>query len=476
MIRRTAWIAWWIGLALRVLQLWLATHPDSGRVFMAFGIGPLTFAASMVFGTAASAVGVVMASRLPRNRFGWIWVAVGMSQAILATLLLIAADHASGSRFGVIAGIIASVGVAVVPFAATAIGLLTFPTGTLIGRRWRALLGVTLGAIAIRGLEIAFGTPEVFLLPTVANPFLLGPPVGSIIQASQHVGLGVGLVLVTTAACLASVVVRYRRADSTERRQFRWVVLGSGGFVATLVPAAYVYLVVGTLEAATSVVFALTFIGFSLLPLTTLIAITRYRLYEIDRLVNRALLYGSLTAILAGVFTAAIALAQRLFIVITGERSDAAIVLTTLVVATAYAPLRRQLEARIDRRFKYDRGSFGEYWNELTLQRSLWDPAHAAERLAGEIVATLRSVGAAVLSESGAVTAVAGTWPVAGATTIPIVGGHGSLAVMAAGPRLDGAAHDSGRLAELGELATLVAQVARDDHPAPSLRMRNPRR
>src|SRR5204862_497883 len=107
----------------------------------------------------------------------------------------------------------------------------------------------------------------------------------------------------------------------------------------------------------------LTFVA--AMPLAIGIAITRYRLYEIDRLINRALVYGSLTAILAGVFTAGIGLAQRLFVAATRETSDAAIVGTTLIVATLYAPLRKRPEALVDRAFKYEAREIGAYRGEL---------------------------------------------------------------------------------------------------------------
>ena len=88
-------------------------------------------------------------------------------------------------------------------------------------------------------------------------------------------------------------------------------------------------------EPESDVAFGIGLVLLSCTPIAIGIAITRYRLFEIDRLINRTLVYGSLTAILAGVFTAAIGLAQRVFVAVTGEKSDAAIVLTTLVVATA---------------------------------------------------------------------------------------------------------------------------------------------
>ena len=457
---RVAWAAFWIGLVLRVLQLWLSTHPDPDRVFMAFGIGPLTFAASVVFGTAASAVGIVMAGRLPGNRFGWIWVAVGATQAILASLLLLGADHAD-SWLGIVAGAIASVGVAQAPFAATALALLTFPTGNLISRRWRALVVGLLVAIGVRGLEIAFGTASIFLLPTVPNPFQARGILGSILEASDRAGVGVVFVLLTVSASVVSVVVRYRQADGIGKRQIRWFMFGAMAYVATLLPAAYIFLVVGRLEAGTSAIFALNFLGFSLLPITTLIAITRYRLYEIDRIVNRTLLYGLLTAILAGVFTAGIGLAQRLFVIVSGETSDAAIVLTTLVVATLYAPLRKRLEAVIDRRFKFDQPMFGAYRHEIAQVLSVVDPVLAAERLIREAVAELAATGGAVLARGGSPTATSGGWPVPVVERIVIRGGPAALATIELGARADGAPYRPEDLVELGRVAEMLARAGR---------------
>jgi hypothetical protein len=88
------------------------------------------------------------------------------------------------------------------------------------------------------------------------------------------------------------------------------------------------------------------------LPLAIGLAILRYRLYEIDRIVNRALVYGALTAILAGLYAASIRLFQALFVTVTGEGSDAALVLTTRVLATSFTPIKRRLEAIVERRYR----------------------------------------------------------------------------------------------------------------------------
>ena len=171
-------------------------------------------------------------------------------------------------------------------------------------------------------------------------------------------------------------------------------------------------------------------------------------------------MYGSLTAILAGVFTAAIGLAQRVFVAVTGEKSDAAIVLTTLVVATLYAPLRKRLEAIVDRRFRYDQHRFGAYRDEVTRILGLVEPSRAAERLAIEAVRELAATGGAVVDAEDRPTASAGEWPVPPAVRLAIPGGGGSLAAILVGPRLDAQPHDPRSIAELQEVAQLVAAAA----------------
>jgi len=455
---RIAWAAFWAGLGLRVLQLWLATHPSPERAFIAFGVGPLAVGASAIFGLSASAVGVVIATRVPGNRFGALWVAVGLAQGILATLLLVGAEHAGSSDLGVLAGVIASAGVAQAPFAATALGLLTFPTGTLLSRRWRWLAGFVIGAVLWRGVEAAFGSDEVYLLPLLPNPLRLDGPLGDVIHLSEQLRLGVGLVFVSVSLCLGGVVARYRRADVVGRRQIRWFLLGAAAYVLTLVPAAYVLIAVGTLDREAGPLFALNFLGFSLLPVTTLVAITRYRLYEIDRIVNRTVLYGALTAILAGIFTAGIAFAQRLFIALTGEASDAAIVMTTLVVATLYAPLRKRLEAIVDRRLKYDSAVLGAYRDELERYLALAEPRAAAERLVREAVRNLELAGAAILDGAGRPLATAGSWPLDADLVIPLPG-FGPGAALAVGRRSDQRQLEAAIVAELKAVADFASRA-----------------
>jgi hypothetical protein len=196
------------------------------------------------------------------------------------------------------------------------------------------------------------------------------------------------------------------------------------------------------------------------MPIAIGIAITRYRLYDIDRLINRALVYGSLTAILAGVFTAAVGLAQRLFVAYTGQTSDAAIVLTTLVVATLYAPLRRRLEGIVDRWFKYESRQFGAYRADIERFLQLSEPDLAAKRLASEAAAELDAIGLAVINTDGRTVAAAGIWPQPVAMRLPIGRGDASIGTLLVGPRRDGQPYDAREVEELAELAILVGTAA----------------
>jgi hypothetical protein len=140
--------------------------------------------------------------------------------------------------------------------------------------------------------------------------------------------------------CASALLVRYRRAGPEERAQLRWVAVAVTIFVAQLV----VSIVLPSLD-----LFALTL---PLLPISVGIAILRYRLYDIDLIISRALVYIPLTGLLGGLYAASVALFQRVFIALTGDRSDGAIIITTLILAGTFTPVRKALEGAVDARFR----------------------------------------------------------------------------------------------------------------------------
>jgi hypothetical protein len=141
--------------------------------------------------------------------------------------------------------------------------------------------------------------------------------------------------------------MRYRRGSPTEREQLKWFASAVALTVIFVLPA-----VPGTpFGAIAEIAWLLGVVSFMLIPVAIGIAILRYRLYDIDRIINRAFVYVPLTAIVAGIYTASIALSQRLLAAM-GQKSDMAIVLTTLVVVVVFTPIKNAVQATVDRRFK----------------------------------------------------------------------------------------------------------------------------
>jgi hypothetical protein len=150
--------------------------------------------------------------------------------------------------------------------------------------------------------------------------------------------------------------VRLRRSSGVERQQIKWFAY-AGAVLATSTIITYVLSEASSLRWLGWVAFVPAMVGDAGLPVAVGIAVSRYRLYEIDTLINRTLVYGTLTAVLALVYFGSIVVLQRLFVLLTGQRSTLAIVASTLLIAALFTPSRRRTQGFIDRRFyrkKYD--------------------------------------------------------------------------------------------------------------------------
>jgi uncharacterized membrane protein len=143
----------------------------------------------------------------------------------------------------------------------------------------------------------------------------------------------------------ASLVVRFRRADQDRRQQLKWFAV-AGVVFALVAPLGFV---AGGPGEFGPVLFIL---AFCTLPIAAGIAVMRYGLYEIDTIINRALVYGLLTAVIAGLYTASIGLMQRVSHAVTGGDSEATIVVTTIVIVAAFTPIKSRLQILVDKRFK----------------------------------------------------------------------------------------------------------------------------
>lgn len=343
--RISIWLAWLlglVGLALAVLGVLLLYVNDPAR-FVEFVPYPVQFLAFLVVGT-------IVASRRPENAISWIFLVVG-----LLNLLWVLADaylvYALKTQPGALpisdwliwlaTGWVPGIGWGLM----ATYGLLLFPTGQLLSWRWRPVAWVA--AVALTGLTItnafAPGPVDPERLGSVPNPF----------GVEAFAGLGelmVVLVLPVVMASAISVILRFRRARGDERQQLKWFAFSAGFLVCALfVSLGNEILGRPVPEVVIGMVF---FCSVTALPISVGISILKYRLYNIDLIINRTLVYVSLTAILAGVYAVLDYLLERLFLSLIGPGSDAATVLTTLIIAVSFTPVKNGIQDLVDRRFK----------------------------------------------------------------------------------------------------------------------------
>jgi hypothetical protein len=457
-------IAALLALLAIALAIGIVVLGSRGDARFRVGLDPVSFG---FVGTvlAFPIVGALIVGRRPRTIVAWVMIAIGIS---LGTGVLAAGYGTIGVRplvgapfpFALEALMLSQLFFVPALGLGTTVLLLLYPTDTLLTPRWRWPAVVAAAGAVLWDIGAIFrpGELDSSSMPGLVNPLAAQPPFAALVAALPAVSnlLAVPMILLATAG----LVVRYRRADRLVKAQIRWFAV-FGAIVA-------VALAISTPNsgAIADLGFAVGVGTLPLLPIAIGIAITRYRLYDIDRLINRALVYGSLTAILAGIFTAGVGLAQRLFVAVTHETSDAAVVGATLVVATLYAPLRKRLEAVIDRRFKFEEVRFGSYRDELTRYLALTEPTRASQRLVNEAVTELDAVGGAVLDANRRVVASAGTWPVDATVRVPVPGAR-RVHSIEIGPRIDGNPHSERSIAMLVAVAELAAAAMDDDGEAP---------
>ena len=408
------------------------------------------------------AVGAVLAIRRPRNVVSWLLVGIAFAflgltgQPDIDVPALLAG---SGSLVDRAAAWI-SAWIAIALFLGFAALTFVFPSGRLPEGRWRRL---SIGLLAV-GAVICVATmlePTITLSTAggdvdVPNPLGLlpaGPWWPAITAASYVVTIG------ALAAAVINMLVRYRGSDEQTRLQMRWLLASMAFVLVGIVFALALIAIRG--DDAGGLAWVVVVVAYPTVPLAVGVAVLRYRLYEIDRIVNRALVYGVMTAIMGGVFAAAIALSQRLFISLAGQTSDATIVLTTIVVVSVYAPLRKRVEHVVDRYFKYDQREYGPYLADIQRLLELIEPKRAAGRLAKEVLAHTGAVGVAVIGASGDLLASAGTWPVEPTVAVPIAVAGSALASVLLGPRRDGKPVPAARLQALAEIGAVAADTAR---------------
>jgi hypothetical protein len=331
------WVLCWISLGLLLcgegLRLALPEEADGG-VFdtvihiPGYALIPL--------------VGALIAARLPTNPYGWLWCALGFLYGVLALAEgLRRTDAVPGWLAAALIGAPFLTSLCVLVFI-----LLLFPTGRLPDRRWRWAARAAVLVTGVGMLLLPFGLNNVQGVRPA--PWGAGGRAGRVLAGLLQGGITTMFLLVVLAA--ASLLVRFRRAGPVERQQLKWFVLAGVIAAVTLLADVLGVPVGGPVWA---VVDALSL---ALLPIAVGIAVLRYRLYEIDRLVSRTVSYGLLTAALVGLYLIVVALLRPLLEPLTGS-SSLAVAASTLAVAAAFNPARRRLQAVVDRRFdraRYD--------------------------------------------------------------------------------------------------------------------------
>jgi hypothetical protein len=340
---RLAWATLGIAAALGFAAVGLAIAGEADLLVVSL---------SVVLGLVFAVTGATLATRLPRNAIGWIFCVF----ALLS--ILSAAGDAYVTHAGDLPGRAWAAwtnGWFVNAFspALVALSFLIFPTGAPPSPRWHALAWIIVLAASVHAVSTA-------LAPGRLQDYPFKNPAG--IEAAgwlSTIAEGSLLVLVVPLILLAaaSLFARMRRASAVERQQIKWFAYAAAVMALFLV-AANASRVLGepgtTIEAVSFVLFVLVFSG---IPVSMGVAILRYRLYDIDLIINRTLVYALLSAVLVLVYLGCVVALQYAFRALTGGDSQLAIVASTLAIAALFNPLRRRVQRFVDRRFyrkKYD--------------------------------------------------------------------------------------------------------------------------
>ena len=348
------------------------TTPSRGRTILAWSLWVLTFgccaaglavtlavvrpltagllaqgaATALVYPLGYATVGLVLTLRRPANPIGWLYAAAGVTWSLsipgdswvnqlLAEQRPLPAAAELSAVFGEFNWAPATVLGVILP-------ALLVPDGRLRSRRWRpvAAAAVAAGVLALVGGALA---PAVLEDTSIPNPFGLPGPAGDVAEAVG--GLSTLLWAVVLVASLACVVLRFRSSTGIERQQLRWVVAGAAGAVAGLLG--------GALTPQRTVVSSVLYALVLCVPVAVAVAVLRYRLCDLDRLISRTLTYTLVTALLVVPYLLIVPAAGRLA---TGSGS-LAVAAATLTAVALFQPLRSRVQDLVDRRFnrrRYD--------------------------------------------------------------------------------------------------------------------------
>jgi hypothetical protein len=348
-----AWSLWGLSLTLTVVALLLLalnlSHPHTHILddWLDSTLNAVFF----------STVGAIVASRRPENPVGWLLCLYGLAQSIshfsaqYAIYALLAQPNSLPAGVAM-AWVFSWLLPIIIGFSVFFV--LLFPTGRLPSRRWRWVTWPTVAFILVGAISDAFSPGPIDGLGPIQNPL------GIVGFSNVYTAILYNMVaLVLLVAAASSVFVRLRRAIGVERQQIKWFAYAAAATVIGLVLAYVIPEMIDVPLWFERIGYTILLVLIPAMPISIGIAILRYRLYDIDIIINRTLVYGSLTAILAGVYFGSVTATQALFSILTDQQElpQLVVVTSTLVIAALFNPLRRRIQSFIDRRFyraKYD--------------------------------------------------------------------------------------------------------------------------
>lgn len=350
-LSQLAWIVSGIGLALLLLGMYLAIlrRPAGELASEPTWIGEIVFAAAM---SVSLIVGGFVASRQPRNVYGWLMMAFGFG---------IGSIQGVAQNYGIYSYLVAPTPPPLAPlsffFAGLGLALtlasvsllfLLFPTGRLpSGRWWLLVVPVILAFVALSAFS--WLAPDANLSPA-PNPFHGTGPLADL--AGTITSTAALILIIAIVISAISVTVRGLRARGIERQQFKWLAFAALSLVVVIFfNTELVPLLPGFLDIFVEA------LAFAAVPLAIGIAVLRYRLWDIDVIIRKTVQYALVVALLAVLYVGLVVGLQLLFSEVTGTNSTAIVVLSTLAIIALFNPLRRRIQSAVDRRFyrqKYD--------------------------------------------------------------------------------------------------------------------------
>jgi hypothetical protein len=342
-LRSARWLAWCVWtltmLLVALTGVIMARSPAAARYVLENELGHLTFA--VLFTT----IGAVVARHRPGNPIGWLFCLLGVLGAVALAgnsyagfAVLDRASPLPGGSWAALAATWADRAL-IVPLVLL---LLLFPDGHLPSRRWQSLLRPVVAALLLLGLTDLLRPDAIQdVMPGIANPIGLeatGPLLSAGLAAFAL------LTLASLSAAVVMLLLRLHRARGAERQQLKWFA-----YAASLVVVGFVFAPVLPLPDPWS--YAPLLLALLFLPVAMGIAVLRHRLYDIDRIINRTVVYGLLTTLLAGVYAGTVLVLGQVFGGVGRDPPSWAVAGATLAVAALFQPARRRVQAVVDRRF-----------------------------------------------------------------------------------------------------------------------------